>query len=83
MLTYFVPKLLGRVLGGRDVCKKVLEPRRRREAVGNHKRAKVDELLRYDRRLLCGNHDTSSKMTLLSDDGEKRVGQARGCPLVG
>jgi hypothetical protein len=65
------------------VLKEVLEPRRRREPVRNHERAKVDKLLWYDRRLLCGDHDTSGEMTLLSNDGEKRISQARGCPLVG
>jgi hypothetical protein len=53
------------------MCKKVLEPRRRREPVGNHERAQVDELLRNNRWLLRGDDDPSGEVTLLANDGKK------------
>jgi hypothetical protein len=43
--------------------------------MSDHERAQVDELLRHNSRLLCRNHNSGSKVSLLTYDSKERVGK--------
>ena len=58
-------------LGGRDVVREQLEPRRGREPVGDDEGAQVQELGRHDRGFLCRNDYPGGEMPLLTDDGKQ------------